>query len=319
MPVPIDLKGDTWTYGCEHELADWDTFLKPPDGVLGRSNDHTVVNANGVAAQPNIKVYRYGGEINTVPGTMLEQIEWLENITEQYECSVNHRSNLHIHIRVPGLKSSLRMLKQVQKFIHDELPKVIDEIEPIPTAYTPAEKKRARRRKVSHHTFLTPSRVANQLKAKTIPEFFEREVPTDRNGNAMWHAQPRVCVNLRQLLQTDTVEFRHFPGTLNDSELETCLDWCHDFMECALNDAPLGPVCESMLGNIDRHNIGRFPTFTSFDEEREVRYQATAANNGLTLMERLNNIDSILKEKFSAKHTPAAYQKAQERAGVVPR
>lgn len=315
MPISVDLKGDKWSFGAEHELADWDTSKPLCERVMGRSKDHTVVNSNGIAAQPNTEVYKYGGEMNTSPSWDIDgQVRCLEEIEEYYpNAKVNHRSNLHLHIRVPGLKSSLPTLKKVQRFIHTEFSRYIDDIEPIPKGQSPSEKKRAKRRKVSHHTFLTAQRLNHQLEASSVQDFFEREVLVDKKGKLMWHAQPRVCVNLRQLIQTDTVEFRHFPGTMGSVQLRTCLEWCFHFMKAALTEAPLSALVEKYTAR-----GGCFPSFPEFDEEREVRYQATAATLVPT-QEIKTNIALILKGKFNATDSPDLYQKYQERAGVVSR
>jgi hypothetical protein len=310
MPTSVDTKGLFYTFGCEHELSDWDTSAGLPDG-FARSPDHTIVNTNGVAAQPNPAVYRYGGEINTPPSSCPEgQVELLNAILDRHpSCTVNHRSNLHVHVRVPGLKDSLPHLKLLQRYIHEQLPAVLPLLEPIPQGNTPAERKRARRRKVSHQTFLTPHRLRRQLAATTVKGFFELEVPWSKEHKPLWHAQPRVCVNLRQLLQTDTVEFRHFPGTLSGRELLTCVRWCRDFILAALEGDPLA-------GLWDRYAKEPVPVFPGFDLDREVGYQATAANNGLSYEETRKNIELILKGTF---HASSAYQEALERAGGVPR
>ena len=67
----------------------------------------------------------------------------------------NHRSNLHLHVRVPGLIDNLELLKRIQFYIHILLPTVIDAVEPMETPsgegdYYLAHKKRCKRRKVSH-------------------------------------------------------------------------------------------------------------------------------------------------------------------------
>ena len=301
---------DQWTFGAEHELADWDCREGLPE-FFARSSDYTIVNSNGVAAQPNPKVYPYGGEINTPPTTTPQgQVNCLEMILERHpQCTVNHRSNLHIHVRVPGLKDNLSLLKQLQAYIHAELPSVLDLIEPIPIGKTLAEKKRERRRRVSHHTLLAPKRLAYQLAASTTREFFEREVPYSKAGAVMWHAQPRLAVGLRQMLQTDTIEFRHFPGTLDVMELLNCVQWCKDFVQQAIGGRPL-------LQLWDKYSISPFPTFPSFDEEMEVGYQATASHNGLSQSQIKQNIQLILQGKFYAS---AAYQEAYKRAGCLPR
>lgn len=298
-----------WTYGAEHELADWDTLVNLPPG-FGRSHDHTIVNSNGIAVQPNTKVYRFGGEINTPPtSTVEEQVDCLLKIRETYqEASVNHRSNLHVHVRVPGLVHDLNKLKQIQRYVHTQLKPLLPTLEPIPPGATPAEHKRARRRKVSHQTFLTEQRLAFQLEASTVQEFFEREVPRSKSGKVMWHAQPRLAAGLRQLLQTDTVEFRHFPGTIDPDQLLTCLEWCREFMRFALASVKLAGLWE-------RFGQRSWPSFPGFDEQREIRYQATAAHNGLTAEQIKKNIQTILEGRFHA--SSSEYQAAARKAGCV--
>lgn len=294
-----------WTYGCEHEFGDWDTSIQLPNSFT-RADDWTLVNTNGIAVQPSIKTYPYGGEINTPPSKgILTQIEFLEELKSRYKLSVNHRSNLHIHIRIPGLKKSLKELKIIQEYIHKELPKVINIIEPIPIGKTAGEKKRARRRKISHHTFLTEKRLKYQLSSKSVKQFFEREVPQDKNGNVMWHAQPRVCVNLRQLLQTDTIEFRHFPGTLEIDKLYNCFNWCYRFLCTALSQLDVVSLLEEEFDHND------FPRFPKFNLLREIKYQATASHNGLKKSQVLENIALIKSRKFNGTQ---AYKEAYKRA-----
>ena len=303
QPHEVDL--DSFSYGAEHELGDWDNRVQLPAGYA-RSPDYTIVNTNGVAAQPNPRDYRYGGEFNTPPTyTMEEQADCIEVIKSRYpNCTVNHRSNLHIHIRIPGLNNDLELLKGLQSYIHGELPKVINLLEPIPKGVSPAEKKRERRRKVSHHTFLSQTRLGKQLEAKSVKEFFELECPKTKAGKVMWHAQPRLAVGLRQLLQTNTIEFRHFPGTLDREELLTCIRWCDAFIRSAIDNNYVEDVWKQFSG-------AKFPTFPVFDEEREIGYQATAAHSGLTKQEIKNNIQLILEGKF---HGSSAWETARKLA-----
>ena len=278
-----------------------------PSG-FARSKDHTIVNSNGIAAQPDTRIYSFGGEINTPPTTLTEgqEICLCQILLMHPSCTVNHRSNLHIHVRVPGLGESLKDLKRFQLYIHEELPKVINLIEPIPKGTTLAEKKRERRRKVSHHTFLTNKRLEHQLKASTIKEFFEREVPHSQGGKPLWHAQPRLAVGLRQILQTDTVEFRHFPGTLDSQRLRTCVAWCRDFTEAALTGRPFSEI-------LRRFRMHEFPSFPIFNLDLEIGYQATAAHNGLSKEEIRQNIGEILDGTFF-KPGKLAYKKAKAKA-----
>lgn len=297
--------GSAGRFGAEHEFGDWDTCVALPPG-FARSPDHTIVNGNGVAAQPDPRHYRYGGEINTPPTVEPEgQVGALGEVLATHpDALVNYRSNLHIHVRVPGLRHSLPHLKRLQEYIHRQLPLVIDLIEPIPRGRTLAERKREKRRKVSHHTLLTPERLAGQLAAPDVASFFEREVPRSRTGQVLWHAQPRLAVGLRQLLQTDTIEFRHFPGTLGAGPLLTCVEWCRDFLLAAFRSEPVAVVWR-------HYQYHLFPAFPPFEYETEVGYQATAARNGLDRAEIDRNIDLILGGRF---HGSREYQEAAQRA-----
>jgi hypothetical protein len=314
----VDVTGGGWTYGTEHELADWDCLdpARPLPPGYARSPDHTIVNSNGVAAQPNTAVYRYGGEVNTPPDEYpAAQADRLTDLVGLYpEARVNHRSNLHVHVRVPGLRDSLPLLKRVQAYVHAELPRVLPALEPIPHGVTPAERKRARRRRVSHQTFLTSARLARQLDSYTTEDFFSLEVPRSRAGVPLWHAQPRCCVNLRQLLQTDTVEFRHFPGTLDREGLLVCLQWCRDFLRCAMTGRPLARLWGEYRGR-------RFPRFEDvpFDEDQEVGYWATASGIGLAREEILANIETITARGWTAFRRTFAHRRAAQRAGALPR
>lgn len=308
----VDTKGDRFSFGCELEVSDWDARKLPPPG-WGRSPDHTIVNSNGVAAQPSTKVYGFGGELNSPPSDSVDDqvalvCETLDSLRPSP--AVNYRSNFHVHVRVPGLKDSLTHLKAVQRYVHDSMPSLLPVIEPIPQGGTPAERKRARRRKVSHHTLLTPHRLKHQLDAGSVKEFFEREVPaTKAGGKPMWHAQPRLCVGLRQLLQTDTVEFRHFPGTLDPFEIAECFAWCQQFVLNALSGAP------TTLAYAVRCAAG-LPAFPDFCEWQEVYYQSTADQGVIGKAEISRNIASILEGDFDGTEE---FEQARARAGCVPR
>lgn len=280
-----------WSYGAEHELADWDSRKGLPKGYA-RAPDYTIVNSNGIAAQPDAKLYPYGGEVNTPPTLrIIEQVECINIIRDMHpDATINYRSNLHVHIRVPGLKDSLDLLKKIQRAIHIELPLCIDLIEPISKGTTPAERKREKRCYVSHHTFLSNERVAKQVcDTETVKEFFEAEVPKDKSGRVLWHLQPRVCVNLRQLLQTDTVEFRHFPGTLDENELLTAILWCRDFLIYAIEGKSIKKLAEAYT----RTDALLLPRFSLFQEALEIGYQATCTHGEFTKQEIRENIKAI--------------------------
>ena len=287
-----------WSFGAEHEFADI-----PVDGPLpkgwGRDPEPTIVNSNGIVADPTGKMYKFGGELNTPPTlTAKGQVEWFQWVKEEFPmAAVNYRSNLHIHIRVPGLKDDLGALKRVQAFIHRHMAEAIEVLVPLPRPTAreypkPNElagaMRRWRRRRVSHRTLLTPTRLKRQLEATTVGEFFDREPPQGKNGKPLWHAQPRLCVSLRQLLQTDTIEFRHFPQTLDDDELLDCCVWCKRFLWAAITEA-------SIDSELAWARTKRFPVFPPYVHWQEVCFRATVHDGTLSKEQIAANIKLIEK------------------------
>jgi hypothetical protein len=297
----MKLDPDIWTYGAEHEFSDWDCLAFDLPRGFKRAPDYTIVNSNGIAAQLDTSVYRYGGEINTPPtSTIRGQLDCLALIKKLHpQSTVNHRSNLHIHIRVPDLKNSLSDLKKLQFYIHQELRPLICSLEPIPRGKTLAERKREKRRYTSHHHFLPVTRLNYQLRANTIEDFFYREVPS-KNSSPLWHLEARLCVNLRQMLETDTIEFRHFPGTISEDELSICFEWCRDFLIAAFTDKPLKLTYLQYSERL-------FPKFPIFNLDREIGYQATNAHGEFELSEIKENIWAIENGRF---YETRAYKKA---------
>lgn len=291
-----------WTYGAELELADIDRSKKLPEGFGWDVRDYSMVNSNGIAVDPKALLYGFGGEVNLPPADSIEQ--QVENFCKVFalfpEAAVNYRSNLHIHISVPGLKDDLKALKRLQVYVHDQLKPFISKIEPIPVPVRSDYKSNAafeganwryKRRKKSHQTFLTPKRIAHQLQAETVQEFLEREVPRASNGNVMWHAQARCCVNIRQLRETNTIEFRHFPGTLSEQEFFGATQWCYQFMLAALiTDEPIASVWKRFSKEYT------LPKFEPYKHELEVRYALTCADGTVAKKERIENIERLLGE-----------------------
>jgi hypothetical protein len=156
--------------------------------------------------------------------------------------------------------------------------------------------RRWRRRCVSHHTVLVRARTERMLAAQTADDFFRAEVPASRDGRPLWHCQPRAAVNLRQLLETDTVEFRHFPGTLEPQRLKDALYWAKMWLEMALEGDPdpvrhARRVWEGALRPIP------FPDYVHW---REVRYRATCHDGTVPRDQIATNIRAIQEGRFDA-------------------
>lgn len=284
---------NNFTYGSELEYGNFDIRRPLVAGSLN-DKDVSVVSSTGIANDPKGELYNFGGEINLDPSNTIEEhvnqfSEIINNLRPAPVC--NYRSNLHIHVRVPGLKNDLRMLKQVLWYINEYQLEVFNYVEEIPDVRAPKgtdeykwELKRRKRRFVSHQYCLPYKRVEAIMKAETPQEFFEEHAPLTEKGR-MWYFSPRAGINLRQLWEpSETIEFRHFPGTLNPIEFESCVRWCKHFMNMALNNPEENPTAVKELF--------KFPKFQPYEYETEQLYQWTnfEKNSRKTVANRLKEL-----------------------------
>lgn len=237
----VHTEAKIWTYGAELEFIDWPRHdALPVRGMAIDDGNYTSVNTNGVAVDGKGKTCKFGGEILTVPSENVNSpAEQMDAITKKWpEATHNYRTGLNVHVRVPGLRENLKKLKQLQSFAHRIMPELLPIIDPLPALSSFASKGErlcARVRKKDHHTLLSDWRLARQMAARTPKEFFEAEVVSKQTGALLWAISPRTCVNLRQMLQTDTIEFRHFFMPSSAKELLNSTLWCKLFLEAAFD------------------------------------------------------------------------------------
>lgn len=286
------------SYGCELEIADVDTRIILPAGKWDYK-DGSIANTDGFANDPKKELNIYGGEINTDPTfTIKAQLRQIRKIYQSLgKYWFNHTTNLHIHIRIPGLSTNLKMLKKLQSYIYKYGKEMLDYIEPIPEVdnnligeYYNLAKRRERRRKRSHHWMISEKTYKRIMNAKTIKEFFEAYYPTTSTGKINYAGATRSAINLVQLYQeTDTVEFRHFTNSDNIKELRDSFRFCKKFMIAGLTDWK-NPIEIFKEGNY------RFTKFWDFDPEIEKRFLLT----NVLYNKRKDAIENIRKEKENA-------------------
>jgi hypothetical protein len=230
-----------WSYGAELELVDWPRNAPLPKGMAVDDGNYTSVNSNGVAVDGKGKTYHLGGEILTAPSENIESpAEQFDQIKQLWPETIhNYRTGLNVHVRVPGLRDDLKKLKQLQAFVHRVMPELLPIIDPIPSVSilgaSSGEQRCYTVRRKDHYTLLPDWRLALQMKARTPKEFFEAEAIHLATGKVHWAINPRTCVNLRQMLQTDTIEFRHFFMPNTSKELLNATLWCKFFLEVAFD------------------------------------------------------------------------------------
>ncbi len=281
--VPTEKK--RWTYGAELELVDWPQREQLASGMMIDEAERANVNSNGIAVDGTGKLYHLGGEILTVPSVEpsgpADQLLWVK--TKFAEATVNFRTGLNIHVRVPGLRNNLKKLKQLQAFVHKMMPALIPIIDniPMPTVrdfpdsrVLTGAKRDYNRCKKNHHALLPKWRLELQLKARTPQEFFEAEAVHLATGKVHWALALRNCVNLRQLMQTDTVEFRHFPGSASPAEVLNATLWCQSFLEAAFNGGLT--TVEDLLRRFGPGEGRAWPKFSQYDPWLDAGYFFTS-------------------------------------------
>lgn len=266
-----------FTYGVELEFGNCDRRQSLPDGATWNVKDNTCVSSPGIANDPKGILYNFGGEINTRPTpTIIEQIHHIKTINRTIKDSIiNYRSNLHVHIKIPKLKDHLQDCKKLLRYIElfqQEAFNIVESIHIPERANTEEyfwQLKRAKRNFKSHQYKLPPNRVNAMLDSKTTTEFYENHAPRTPKG-IMWYFSPRAGINLRQMWEdTETIEFRHFPGTKNPKEIESAIRWCQQFLIAALNRNNVSPI--KLLTEYKYH----FPKFKPYEFFTEMVYQWT--------------------------------------------
>jgi hypothetical protein len=295
------------TYGVEYEFGDiWRTEL--PAGLSWNEKDYSIVSSTGIANDPKGRAYQRGGEINSVPtNSIAEQLEMFEALLKLHpEAAINHRTNLHLHISVPGLSEDLPTLKKLLSYIDANQSAIYQAIEPIPVplredylseeAYKGALK-RYKRRKVSHQYKVPEARVSEALQASTVREFFDAHSKLQSNGKRAYGLTTRAGINLLQLQETNTVEFRHFTNTLDVKKLASCFVWVAKFIEGALDNATVPELLSAYAYD--------FPEFAPFDYNMELGYCYTnfdknsrkVAEGRIAMLRKCLDIDNCTAEE----------------------
>lgn len=268
------------TYGCELEIADCDTRIKLPYGKWDYK-DGSIANSNGLANDPKKEFNIYGGEINTDPTrTIKEQKNQIKKIYEALGTyKFNHTTNLHLHIRIPGLSSNLFFLKKLQKYIFKYSKELLEYIEPIPKADDNLKgedfelaKRRERRRKKSHHWAITENTWKRILASETVDEFFNAYYPRTKEGKINYAGAARCAINLSQLKETDTIEFRHFTCTDDIEKIADGFLFCKRFLIHGLTDNK-NPI--DIFNEGTKKGKYNFPKFRKFNPKIEKLFLMT--------------------------------------------
>jgi len=282
------------TVGCELEMGDVDTSIKIPEELgVWDEHDSSIMNSNGTANDPYGIFNRYGGEIQVKPShNTVKLVKRVEAIYDLFpKIDLNFTTNLHVHVRIPGLRSDLYALQKIARYLKkhgEELFKVVD---PIPYPNKPESKgamARYRRRKRSHHTMVSEKVFKLLMLAKTPEEFHLAHAPKDSKGKPQWHLVQRAGVNLAHLWKNDCIEFRHFTMTMDPHKLLCAFEWPKLFLRAALETA------ETPSEQVENYGM-TFQKFWPYDSEKDKIFQLTSVRHN-TRAEALINYHKLIKE-----------------------
>ncbi len=241
----VSLEPEDWTWGGEHELGNWDVRGYDKKGVY-RHRELEIANVNGVAADPDLITTPYGGEVNTVPtDTLEEQVEALERFLGEHPTAAqSHRSTMHVHIHIPGLKESAKYLKKIQAHsvkygeVFSKVHHVFDPKEEDFETDLCWQLAQLRVKQIVRDDLEIPRHLEAQLKSRTATEFFEAGLPSYTTGRTKWKGFIRPACNIDRLWlkRVHTIEFRCFSGTTDPEVARTCFEWARDFTYNALHD-----------------------------------------------------------------------------------
>src|SRR6266446_6992215 len=203
------------TFGAELEIGDIDTRVEIPEGNHWCRKDATICNGNGAANDPLKRLNLFGSEIQTRPGRSPEEL--LEITLEIYrlfpKLEFNYTTNLHVHIRVPGLRDDLKALKKIARYQHKFGLRMFHLIDPLIDPMTlPVSRgvssleedrgavKRYRRRLVSHWHQVPEYQYSLMEAAQTVDEFFLAHRKPAGGLDLLPSRVTRAGVNLLQLL-----------------------------------------------------------------------------------------------------------------------
>lgn len=240
-----------WTYGAELEWPDVDVRAELPMWWRWSRTDYTIVNSDGIANDPRHELVLRGGELNTPacdsPEELRDQCAVLRVLLKPGH---NYRSNLHIHVKAPELEE-LEAVKQAAAWIREQLPKMLPYTDPLdglladglghplPDVELKAAEERKRHSERSRHFFISDTRHAVRMEARSLEAFLAAEVPVSnmsKGGKPQWHLMPREAVNFRSLRKHGTVEFRCFAGDENAENVYAAACFARDLLEAALNE-----------------------------------------------------------------------------------
>lgn len=177
------------------------------------------------------------GEINSKPtDTIEQQITHLKDIWKSLDKIVfNHTTHLHLHIGIPGINEDLKALQTLQKWCFKHQEYLISLFEKDVINAGGKGKSLSRERKLRIQRF-NEGKVQRGQDAKTLEEFYKSNFSLNRKGEQINYTFNRQFINIFQLWQTNTIEFRPFSQTDDLKSIKEAFEFCDACIEYAFKD-----------------------------------------------------------------------------------
>lgn len=287
-----------WKFRIEYDFSDFPIKRILSDGCQLNSENFSIVNSNGIANDPTGRNYERGGGIVT-PWTQTweEQIDIFRALRKSNpEARINYRSRLRVEVRIPQLKRDLSRLKLLNNYIYwnarDLLEIIAPYHEPMPMGFSTKEEHMGSRDFWENHSrvFLERDTFDRQGLSNSWQQFFELEALWDsRRKRSSYELVRKGSISLRQMLYSDSVDFRFFPGTMNSRLVGNCMQWCVYFLLCAFD--------RENVRNLKRQTrLWEFPKNRRYQHDLEIKYQKTRSDGSMPARMVARNIERILRK-----------------------
>lgn len=281
------------TFGLELELGDVLRSREIPTS-LGKweHSERDIVNLGSseisrpyknIACDPLGVAPPVGGEVNIYPAespekladTIRQLLNWFRSQGDvPTACCSAHT---HVHVRVPGMRDDVELLKKLTKYIQKNQQACLKHIHAYQEHPDMKRSKTARTYMKWDGGRPMPDWMCDNIQKAVDFEDFIRIQCCGKDGVS--RGRPfRYAINTYCLKHIDTVEFRFFRATIEHQQILHCIQFCQRFMQSALGDqTPVEAILQERQWN--------FPKMW-YDHESYSGLEATKYGDGRGKKER---------------------------------
>lgn len=255
------LMDSGWQVRAELELPDAPTIATLPSGWRWSDTCFWVVNSDGVANDPQRRLVRRGGQLNTAAYSSAAELgQACAPLLRDLSPRPNYRAELRIQVRVPGLSQDMPLLKQLCDYTSTFLPPLWPRLDPLDRLLDgqadglAAKAAHARLTATirARHFLLTGHRHKMRMNAATVEEFTGVDAASRPGGRPVYLAPGREAVDVRDVATDDWVTFRHFAGTGETGEVEAAAGFAARWIQAAFDSASATRLAAQFEGWLPR-------------------------------------------------------------------